>query len=221
MKLDVSTFDVIAKAAVNVHLLADVEAALVLSMVDGTTPFTDAVELANSIHVHVKIDDVGRLPEEIAAWGPASIRRYDGYVKYSFDGGINLVFSTVPIAEDDLLPGAGCRRRPFVDHIGIDLRELVPAVEGAYREVPAVASANGWRTVHQAGPVHGCHAEVRDKTWAYPPSADQETLRPVEFPLGPLRLHSTNVGCVLRPIDPAHALAGRVASMEVPDCSCR
>lgn len=46
----------------------------------------------------------------------------DGYVKYAFPGGINMIFSSIPISEDDMLAGATAPTRAVLDHKGVDLR---------------------------------------------------------------------------------------------------
>jgi hypothetical protein len=213
-------FDVITAAATDAGLLEPAESKQITALVDDATPFAEAVSVAESVHVHIRVRDVRQLPDEIADWGSVASRRYFGYVKHAYAGGINLIFSSNPVAEDDLLAETADRRTPYVDHIGIDLRDLDKATS-AYDGVPIAALEHDWRIVGQPGPVYGCNAEVDDKLWAYPPSGDDSCSRPIEFALGPLRLYDSWVGCSLRPIDPAHPKAADVSSSASPGpCSC-
>lgn len=81
----------------------------VLSLFDPEFPYAGAVAAAESIHVHVKVADVDELPhDEIRAQGVTATSCTDGYVKYPFPGGINMIFSSIDISEDDM-PGRARR----------------------------------------------------------------------------------------------------------------
>lgn len=207
MRLHRTVFDIVTTEAVAAGLIDEAAARQALALVDGLTPFTAAVELANSVHVHTRVDDVDSLASTLANWGQAAVRRASGYLKYGYAGGITLVFSTHPIAEDERSPDGGGRRMPYVDHLGVDLRRRRPDVDEAWRGIPAAAEAAGWRVVVEDRPVRGIRSEVDARTWAYPPAGDPHSTRPVELALGPLRVFDVDVECDLRPPDPAYQRA--------------
>ena len=206
MRLRPEVFDVVTTEAVSAGLLDEAAARQAMALVDGGTPFGDAVSLAESVHLHCRVADLRALPP-LDHWGQAAVRRLQGYVKHAFAGGITLVFSTEPVAEDDLLPGAAGRSVPFVDHIGVDVRRHTPEAEAVWEAIPAVAEAAGWRAVLQPGPVRAFRTEVDAKVWAFPPHGDPASTLPLEFPIGQLRVHDSDIGCDLRPLDPAHPAA--------------
>lgn len=194
-------------------LLTDAEATEVLAMFQPDFPYADAVAAAESIHLHVKVEDVDALPhDDIKAQGTAATSCKDGYIKYPFAGGINMIFSSssLPISEDDKLPDGPFGPYPNMDHKGIDLRNPSPNVRAIFDGVPSVGTARGWRHVPQGGngnPVYCCHIEVDSKHWIYPNVGDAGQSRPIEFAFGPLIIHDEMMGCDLRPIDPAHPRA--------------
>jgi diadenosine tetraphosphatase ApaH/serine/threonine PP2A family protein phosphatase len=219
--LDPAAFQRVLGAACELRLLHRGESAQVQSLFDPAFPFFSAFRLANSVHAHIKVDDVSALPH-------AAIMRLDtkpenareGYVKYSFAGGINLIFSSIPIAEDDLLPGQA-PPKPFLDHMGIDLRREIGIVRAAFDDVPLIASRAGWLEEPQGGAgraVSCCHAHVAAKHWVYPPDDDERWRRPIEMAFGPLRITAEMSGCDLRPIDPRHPGAphARAACARLP-----
>lgn len=193
----------------SLDLVSAAEVDEVLALFDADFPFADAVRAAESIHVHVKVDDIGRLPTaDIVARGTEATSCTDGYIKYPFPGGINMIFSSIPISEDDLLDEPFST--PLLDHKGIDLREERAEVHAIFDAVPDRAGGAGWRHVRQGGddqPVYCCHTEVDAKHWVYPPLGAARQRRPIEFAYGALKLHDAKMGCDLRPIDPAHARA--------------
>jgi diadenosine tetraphosphatase ApaH/serine/threonine PP2A family protein phosphatase len=190
-------------------LLSQGEANEVLALLDPAFPYFAAVRLADSVHVHIKVDDVERLPHEhIVALGTRAENARHGYVKYPFPGGINLIFSSIDVAEEDLLPPTTPRPpRPFLDHMGIDLRREIGVVQASFGDVPEVARRAGWAHAPQGGPgrpVFCCHVQVATKHWVYPPPELSAWTRPVEFAFGPLLVLGDAMGCDLRPIDPRH-----------------
>lgn len=166
--------------------------------------FSEQMGQAESIHIHVKVDDTETLPREaIAAAGGEVDHEKEGFVKFRFEGGVNLIFSSIAVSQDELAETECSRRaRPFVDHFGIDLRSETKAVESSFAGIPETAEAAGWETVSQGGPergVHCCHVEVKEKHWVYP----REGLRiPLEFAFGELKVNEVSGGCDLRPMDP-------------------
>src|SRR5437879_13030075 len=88
--------------------------------------FADGVKLADTLHLNIKVDDIACLPEEFAyARGAKKENAKDGYVKYAVPGNVNVILSTIEISQDELIEARKYtqRRRPFLDHIGIDLRK--------------------------------------------------------------------------------------------------
>jgi hypothetical protein len=190
-------------------LISATEADEVLACFADDYPFASAMGLADSFHVHIKVDDVSRLPhDEIVSFGGRAENAKDGYIKYAHGGGLNMIFSSIPVAEDDRLADASPRAKPFVDHMGIDLRREEPAVKAVFDAVPAAADALGWAHASQGGdrPVFCCHVEVSAKHWVYPGDGKPS----VELAYGPLLVNAESMGCDLRPIDPRHAQAAEV-----------
>jgi hypothetical protein len=187
------------------------EQALVASLFDPQFVFADALGIAESVHVQIKCADVKALPvDEIAAQGVIAQRTMKNFHKFSFPGGLAVIFTSGPIAEEDLIPGAVTRALPFVDHLGIDLREDTTDTRGIYEALPEKAVAAGWRHVRQGGPsepVRGCSCEVPEKSWLYPPDGPGGFGRPIEFAFGELEVVAEDNGCDYRPIDPIHPLA--------------
>jgi alkylhydroperoxidase/carboxymuconolactone decarboxylase family protein len=197
-------------------LVTDAETDEVMALFDPGFPFADAVRAAASIHCHVKVDDVDRLPHaEILAAGTHAESCTQGYVKYPFPGGINMIFSSIPISEDDMLTDVPPAPPAALDHKGIDLRRESPDVRAMFDAVPVVARQRGWRHKGQGGdgtPVYCCHTEVEQKHWVYPNHDDAGQSRPIEFAFGELVIHDAKMGCDLRPIDPAHPRAAEASA---------
>lgn len=212
-------------------LVSGSEVAEVLALFQPDFPFRDAVLAAESIHVHVKVASVNTLPHDrILARNAAPTSCTEGYIKYPFPGGINMIFSSIPISEEDMLEDEPAPGMPVMDHKGIDLRQVTPQVQSLFDAVPDAAEARGWRHVGQGGggaPVYCCHTEVEEKHWVFPDLDGAGQRRPIEFAIGELVLHDAKMGCDLRPIDPAHpraaeahaALSACVASHAAPTSS--
>jgi hypothetical protein len=172
--------------------------------------FADAVDLAETVHLHIKVDDTHQLPvNEFFDAGARLDHQKDGFVKYRFRGGINGIFSHIRISQDDVLETERNRQpRPFLDHIGIDLRDEVAPVRAVFDSLPARASGLGWSLASQGGPdraVYCCHVEVAEKRWLYPPGEHGHRGIPLEFAYGALRMNPETSGCDLRPVDPSKA----------------
>jgi hypothetical protein len=192
-------------------LLSRSEPEQVLSVLDEGFEFAEAIRFSESVHVHVEVDSVKDLPdEEIQRNGVSSITRYEepDMVKYSYPGGINIIFSAFTISQEDLIEGGAVRPKPFVDHLGVDLRDESAATRAVFDAIPQRAAEVGWRHVHQAAPLYCCYTACGEKHWVYPTETAHGGLRPIEFAFGSLREFDSNMGCDYRPIDPAHPLAG-------------
>ncbi len=170
---------------------------------DGT--LADCLERAETIHLHIKVDDTDRLPRgALQAGGGVLDHGRNGFVKYRMPARINAIFSHIAVSADDLRECAANRRpRPFLDHIGIDQRTVDGDTRAAFDALPAAIASRGWAHVAQGG--RGqlgrcCHFVVDEKRWLFPPGAGT---RPIEIALGPLRQGSGAPGCDLRPAHPA------------------
>jgi hypothetical protein len=169
------------------------------------SPFAAAVDCAETLHVHIKVDDVATLP--VGAFLDAGARldhRRDGYVKFCFPDGINAIFSHIRIAQEEALHDDNVRRpRPFLDHVGVDLRGESDSVRAVFEDVVRIGAGFGWSHASQGGdrPVFCCHVSVARKHWLYP-SCGALAGTPVEFAWGALTIHSGKAGCDLRPAPP-------------------
>lgn len=132
-----------------------------------------------------------------------------------------MIFSSIPIAEEDLLGGEPPLASAVLDHKGIDLRSADEVTRSAFDEITGIAAGLDWRHVSQGGggiPVYCCHTEVSEKHWVYPVAGDAGQSRPIEIAYGELKIQEAAAGCDLRPIDPAHPRAGEVGCSATPCC---
>lgn len=198
---------------------ASLEALMTLGLVQGyeaeavyriglpESPFAGDVDLAETLHLHIKVDDTNALP--LNAFFDAGARldhQKDGFVKYRFPGAINAIFSHIKVSQEELLETEATRRpRPFLDHIGIDLRDETATVREAFDALPSVAETLDWKLASQGGPdrpVYCCHVEVAEKHWLYPPDEHGHPGIPLEFAYGELKVNPDKSGCDLRPANP-------------------
>jgi len=176
--------------------------------------FADGVALADTLHLNIKVNDIAALPEEFAyARGAKKENAKDGYVKYAFPGNVNVILSAIDISQDDLIEAKQHTKkpRPFLDHIGIDLRQETEPVHRFFDAIPYLASKAGWPTASQGGggkAVFCCHVQVSAKHWVYPRGSQTGLSIPLEFAYGPLIVSETKSGCDLRPADPQTVPAG-------------
>ena len=194
-------------------LVSQREVDTVLGVFEPCFAFVDALRAADSIHVHVKVDDVAQAPhQELCAGGGIVENSKPGYIKYGFPGGINIILSSIDVSEDDLAETSCARRpRPLVDHVGIDLRSEAPDVAACFDVVPKKAAKVAWPTVPQGGPgrpVYCCHIEVGRKHWVYPEGDEGGDGIPLEFALGELKVNAESSGCDLRPARPGTEASG-------------
>ena len=196
-------------------LVSEAEIKETLGLLDPGFPFFAALRMADSLHLHVKVDNVNDLPfERILALGTHAENDRPGYIKFPFPGGINMIFSSIPISEEDQLPEPP-QGKPFVDHFGIDMRRETGFVRALFEDTPAVARRAGWPSKSQGGSgrqVFCCHSMVAEKYWVYPPAEGSRWTRPLEFAYGPLLISQEMNGCDLRPISPRHPAAGMIAA---------
>jgi hypothetical protein len=131
-----------------------------------------------------------------------------------FPGGINLIFSSIPVSEEDQLASPR-PPKPFVDHFGIDLRRETGLVRALFEDTPAIARRAGWPGKSQGGggrQVFCCQSMVAETYWVYPPPGGARWTRSLEFAYGPLQISQEMNGCDLRLIDPGHPAAASVAA---------
>lgn len=223
MKLDQKKFSETLSLFAEMNLISQREVNEILSLFGQTFPFGGSLERADSVHVHIKVDDTAALPHaQIMAAGSSPENQKEGYVKYPFAGGVNMIFSSIDVAEEDRLKDAPKAPRPFVDHLGIDLREEAAETRALFDDVPGQARSLGWRHVAQGGQgkaVYCCHVEVAEKHWVYPPADSSAWTRPIEFAFGPLKINAGSMGCDLRPIDPSHPSARAASCGAAKSCS--
>jgi alkylhydroperoxidase/carboxymuconolactone decarboxylase family protein len=185
-----------------------------LALLGAEHPLSRAATHADSLHLHVKVDDTAKLPRSKLAARARVENEQEGYVKFAHDGGVNVIFSSIPVAEDENLPGGDGKSRPFLDHLGLDLRRETDDVRAAFDASLTAATREGWNVASQGGAgkaVFCCHTQVSAKHWLYP-RASAVSSRPIEVALGPLLVHGAKMGCDLRPIDPGHPRAKEVVS---------
>ncbi|MGH3830502.1 MAG: hypothetical protein ACRDRS_08630 [Pseudonocardiaceae bacterium] len=97
--------DRVLREVENLNLIDATERSEVLSVLDKDFPFVEALQFTDSIHAHIKVDDVGELPhDELVALGYRPENAEPGYIKYATGAGVNLIFSSIPIALDDNIP---------------------------------------------------------------------------------------------------------------------
>ena len=209
--LDVTAFHNVLATARDAGVITSAERNQVHALFDPAFPYFAALRLANSVHLHIKVDDVAAIP----SLGGRPENGREGYIKYAFDGGINLIYSSIPTSEEDTIPTAlpDLPPRPYLDHLGIDLRRETGLVRATVDDVPSLARRAGWAHKGQGGtrPVFCCHAMVAEKHWVYPPPGARWT-RPIELAYGKLVISQEMNGCDLRPIDPRHPSAGFIAA---------
>jgi hypothetical protein len=213
MKLDHAQFRELLDAYRELALLSPGECTEILSLFDPRHPLAQVLAASDSVHAHVRVEATDKLPRaRVTALGGVTENEQPGYVKFAHVGGLNTIFSSIDIAEEDRIPAATKPPLPWLDHIGIDLRSLSPAVVATFGTVPAIASREAWVHVAQGGDgkvVYCCHTEVAGKHWLFPRGA--AVTRPIEIASGPLKVHGGKMGCDLRPMDPAHPFAQQAA----------
>ena len=214
MPLERQTFARLLGAYRELSLVSEPEIRETLGLFEAAHPLHATLDAAESLHVHVRVDDTARLPRErILALGGKPESEQPGYVKFAHADGLNMIFSSIDVAVEDTIPEAPKTPRPFLDHLGIDLRSLEAPVVALFDGVPAIANAQDWAHVEQGGngkAVYCCHTEVSGKHWVFPRNGGGT--RPIEVASGPLVLNGAKMGCDLRPIDPGHPFAKKVTA---------
>lgn len=186
-------------------LLSATEQHQIFDLLDPSFAFALAMGSAASIHAHIKLFDPNSVHHDaLLDAGAIPSICMDGYVKYRFPGGVEVVFSSIPVAVEDLAPRRALGGRPFLDHLGVELN-LSHRAKAAFDAVPSLAAAEGWRHLaqghshsHNVSPV-----KLGGKHWVFPGEVPTGTSRPVEFALRPLLAPEWNPDFEpLRPVDP-------------------
>jgi hypothetical protein len=205
MKIQIQVVDLI-KACEDLGLLSSQEGIQVMSLFDEEFAFFNALDLADSLHLHIKVADIQQLPlEKLLDYGAQIENQKKGYLKLHFDFGLNLIFSSISISQEDLAESAEQKRpRPFLDHVGVDLRQENERTLNLFKEIPQVSRSLAWAVLKQGGEgkaVFCCHTQVSQKLWVYP-SQQASCQLILEFALGPLKVNPQSSGCDLRPANP-------------------
>ena len=187
-------------------LVMEPEVQAILSLDSENSELADAVDAAETVHLHVKVDNTDLLPiNEFFDAGARLDHQKPGFVKYRFPGGINAIFSHIKVAQEELAETETNRRaRPFLDHIGIDLRDDSETTRSIFDSLPDRGKRLHWAHAGQGGrgrPVYCCHVEVAEKHWLYPADNGHPGI-PLEFAFGPLIVNAESSGCDLRPANP-------------------
>ena len=161
--------------------------------------FAKQVRIADSVHYHIHVADVSNLPHELLnVHNRTVVNEAEGYIKYAFDGGINFIFSHIPVAQKEKTThnndGA------YLDHIGIDIRSDDKPAYIIFQQIPVVSAEHDFLFTRQGDGkevVKCCHMQVNEKYWVYP----NEQLN-YEFAFGPLVIHEGGFGVDLRPANP-------------------
>lgn len=175
--------------------------------------FRQQLELAESIHLHIKVADTAKLPHiELMDSGGIPQNEKDGYIKYAYPTGINLIFSSIPVSQEEQA-GLSLYNFPHLDHIGIDIRKDNAESYEVFNKIPLLADSNFMPYKRQGGDgknVFCCHVQVNEKYWVYPTGHAH-----FEFAFGPLLVSTDVFGCDLRPADPSLMMPEE----KVPCCS--
>ena len=196
-------------------LISDCESNQLSHLTAEEFPYADHLQNAQCVHVHIKVEDTEQIDKSLfKSWGGVPENEKEGYIKFRFEDGVNVILSSRAVSQDDLRADAMARPRPFVDHFGIDLRKSDEDSRTQFEQIPSIASNQDWAVVTQGGdrPVFCCHVEVEKKYWVYPPRDSGPIRVPLEFALGELKVNAESMGCDLRPTDPQHIDPNAAAS---------
>jgi hypothetical protein len=165
MKLSPARFTQVLVAFKAMQLLEAPHLDDIMSIFAREFPFKEALMTAEAVWVLVRVPSLEDLPHErIHALGTEPQDETDRYVRFPFSGGLELIFSEAPTAEEERQPGAARVRSPKLDSVGFVFHQPATALDSVTTE----ATRAGWG--HRAGPA--------ERVWAFPPS-DQG--RPVGF----------------------------------------
>jgi hypothetical protein len=201
MKLNLNAINILAESFDKIGYLPTNAKQYFSKMADDGFVFSKQLAVADSIHLHIKVADVDELPHTyIRRKGGEPQNAKEGYIKYAFADGYNFIFSSIPVSQEEKA-GIASFQFPYLDHIGIDIRDESDKAYAIYNEIPTLAGLKEWTVVKQGGggiKVYCCHVQVNEKYWVYPPGSIYW-----EFAFGNLIVSETVFGCDLRPANPA------------------
>ena len=172
--------------------------------------FREQLDLAESIHLHIKVADTAKLPHKmLIEKGGIAQNEKEGYIKYAFASGVHLIFSSIPVSQEERA-GLTLFNFPHLDHIGIDIRKNDPQSYEVFNKIPTLAERHYLPVKRQGGDgqnVLCCHVSVNEKYWVYPKGRPH-----FEFAFGPLVVSESLFGCDLRPADPSLQMSEQTVS---------
>jgi hypothetical protein len=175
-----------------------------LNIANNAFLFSPQLATAESIHLHIKVPSTEKLPhKELSAYGGIAQNEKEGYIKYAFPSHINLIFSSIPVSQEEKA-GIASFVYPHLDHIGIDIRKNDEESYKCFNTIPLLAKTANLPCKRQGGDgkqVFCCHVQVNEKYWVYAPYNPY-----LEFAFGALIVSEDVFGCDLRPADPALGL---------------
>jgi len=199
MKLSYQNLAGYLQMLIEKNLITENESGLAYQLVENDFPFAKQLDLADSIHYHIHVPDVDKLPhvffEEL---GAIVENRNEGYIKYRFPGRINFIFSHIPVAQKE--SGKRASESCYLDHIGIDIRSEEKPAYVVFQQIPTIAATNDYVFKRQGDGIEAvkcCHMQVKEKYWVY---AGKDVN--YEFAFGPLVIHQDGFGVDLRPANP-------------------
>ena len=199
MKIDKNRLKSLATFLANEKLLSSEEAEKAISVVHEGFPFQQQIEIAESVHFHIHVANISMLPhEKMIAQNSSVVNKAEGYIKYAFDGGVNFIFSHIPVAQKEKTNRK--QDESYLDHIGIDIRSDDKPAYITFQQIPLISSLHDYLFARQGdgkNVVKCCHMQVKEKYWVYP---DEKWN--YEFAFGPLVIHEGGFGVDLRPANP-------------------
>jgi hypothetical protein len=121
MRLEQQSVAGLLAAYQDMKLVSEPELRETLSLFEATHPLRAAVGAADSLHMHIKVDDTAALPRaDIVALGGTPESEQAGYVKFAHGNGLNMIFSSIDVSVDGPLKTNGAK-------MGCDLRPIDPA----------------------------------------------------------------------------------------------
>ncbi len=185
------------------NLLSKDELADVTQVASEDFSFKQQLATAASVHFHIHVEDIDELPHDLLQMNGGKVENEaEGYIKYAFDGGINFIFSHIPIAHKEKNKRT---EHVYLDHIGIDIRSNEKAAYVVFQQIPLLSAQHDYLFTRQGDgkeSVKCCHMQVKEKYWVYP----NDRLN-YEFAFGPLVINEGGTfGVDLRPANPFNAV---------------
>ena len=119
MHLDRPTLDQRLAGLASLGLLTEREASDVRMTLAPEFAFRAAMTHAESVHLHIRVDDVERTRAALARLVGTPENEKSGYVKYRSPDGLHVIVWSIDVAEDDRISSLRRRARPHLDHLGM------------------------------------------------------------------------------------------------------